>query len=74
MVMIAILSLVSLEFIDTGFLLDEMFDFRETVAFGSYTDEYGETVSHFAEAGFESSNFIELLGGVFFVILIYIAM
>ena len=73
MVMIAILSLVSLDIVDTEFILNQMFDFRETDAFGSYTDEYGETKSHFADSGFESSNFIELLGGLFFVILVYAA-
>lgn len=43
MVMISILALVSLDIIDTEFMLNEMFDFRETDAFGSYTDESGET-------------------------------
>lgn len=70
-VMITFLGLVSLDFIDTDFLLEEMFDFRETDAFGTYIDGYGEPQSHFADAGFETSNFIELLGSVFFVILLY---
>ena len=69
--MITFLGLVSLDFIDTDFLLEEMFDFRETDAFGTYIDGYGEPQSHFADAGFETSNFIELLGSVFFVILLY---
>lgn len=73
MLMISILDLVSLEFIDTGFLLEEIFDFRETDAFGTYEDEYGGEVSQFAESGFETSNFIELLGSVFFVIILTVA-
>ena len=46
-----------------------MFDFTETEPFM----EDGENVSRFWEAGYETSNFIELLGPIFFAVLAWLA-
>ena len=73
MVMITILSLVSLEFVDTDPLLERMFEIRETPAFETVIDDDGDPQSNFAEAGYESSNFLDLLGSIFFIILAYVA-
>ena len=50
-----------------------MFGFRETEAYLTEHDEYGLPVSSFAEAGYESSNFIELIGMIFFIALAFVA-
>lgn len=73
-VMIMILKLVAFEFYDTGEILAYFFDFRETEPFLAGEFDYnGESISRFAEAGYESSNFIELLGLIFIGILISLA-
>ena len=73
MIMITLLSLVSLEAIDTEPLLEGMFEFRETEAFMTVIDEQGDSVSSFAKAGYDSANFLSLLGSMFFIILYYFA-
>ena len=73
MVMLMILKMCSLEFINTGWALEKMFSFRETVSINTEVDSNGEDVSKFADAGYDSSNFVELLGPVFFVMLFYAA-
>lgn len=50
--------MVSLEFINTDPVLEDMFDFRETEAFETVIDEYGEPSSKFADAGYESANYL----------------
>ena len=70
MIMVAILEMVSLDFIDTEDFLTELFDFRETAAFETKIDEEtGDSTSKFEAAGYESANFILLLGPIFFVII-----
>ena len=44
-----------------------MFDFRETEAFKTEYDSDGEALSVFADAGYESANFIVNLGPIFFL-------
>ena len=73
MIMITVLSLVSLEFVDTSPLLEGMFEFRETESFMTVINEEGEASSTFEEAGYGSSNFLQLLSSIFFIILLYIA-
>ena len=43
--------------------------FRETKPFASEIDDLGDEVSKFAQAGYETSNFWQLLGAIFFVVL-----
>ena len=72
MIMVAVLSIVSLEAVDTSPLLEGMFEFRETESFMTVIDEQGESSSNFEKAGYESANFLALIGSIFFIILLYI--
>lgn len=66
--------MVSLDFIDTESILTSMFEFRETDPFFLQVNEDGEENSRFAVAGYDSSNFILLLGPLFFIMLAFIAL
>lgn len=72
MIMIAILKMVSLDFIDTDSLLVEMFGYRETPIFESFDKGGEELESKYGDASFDSSNYIMLLGPLFFIILLYL--
>ena len=72
LVMQSILKMCSLEFIDTGFILEALFNFRETSAFNTKSSEDGEESSKFADAGYESAIFFELLGPLFFVVILFV--
>lgn len=69
--MVMILEMCALEFIPTQDFLEVINSFRETKPFDSEIDETGEEVSKFASAGYETSNYWQLLGAIFFVVLIY---
>ena len=71
-IMQTIWRLVSLDIIETGPIFDSMFRFRETEAYLTEYDEYGLPVSSFAEAGYESSNFIQLIGMIFFIAVAFV--
>ena len=49
-----------------------MFDFRDTDAFDLITDDDGNTTSKWYDVGFDNSNFIRLLGPVYFIIHLYL--
>ena len=74
MVMQSILKMCSLEFIDTGFVLEALFNFRETSAFSTRVTEDGVESSKFADAGYESAIFFELLGPLLFVMIVFCLM
>ena len=69
-IMEAILALMSLEVIDTDSMFVAVFGFRETQMFAVKVLENGDEVSKFEEAGYDSSNFIQLLGPIFILIII----
>ena len=69
-VMKMILRLCALDFIQTDKVL-EKFGFRDTDAFDLIPDDEGNTTSKWQEVGFDSSNFIQLLGPVYFIIHIF---
>lgn len=71
MVMIMILQMCSLEFIPTADLLNWIKEFRETDSFAIQVDSSGEEVSRFAESGYDSSNYWQLLGALFFMMLAF---
>lgn len=71
--MLMLLSLCSLEFIDTSEYLQMMFTFRETEAFGTKTFSDGTKEAKYADAGYESTIFLELLGPLFFMIIAMVA-
>lgn len=73
MVMLMILKMCSLEFVNTGWVLEKIFNFRETESMNTKYDSNGEPYSKFADAGYDSANFLELLGPVFFVVIFFIA-
>lgn len=72
MVLLAILQLVGREFVDTSSITGLMFDWRETDAYSTSFDEEGFAHSRFADAGYESTIFIELLGTLFLMVLLQI--
>ena len=50
-----------------------MFDFKETTAFETkFYSDTGEAKSKFGQAGYDNTNFIQLLGPIFFIILAFI--
>ena len=67
----AILKLSSLEFIDTSKFQQTVFDFRETKAFLTQITDAGLEFSKFADAGYESSIFFELLGPILLIVLLF---
>jgi len=71
MVMQAILKMCSLEFIDTSIILETLFAFRETSAFSTKYSEEGNESSKFADAGYGSAIFFELLGPIIFIIVLF---
>ena len=71
MIMELILKMCSLEFIDTGFLQEYAFNFRETDSFGAKTDASGVSYSKFEDAGYETSIYFELLGPMLLIILVF---
>ena len=72
MIMILILEMCSLEFLPTETIFKYMHSFRETNPFASKIDENGEDTSKFAAAGYENSNYWQLLGPIFFIIACFI--
>ena len=48
-----------------------MFKFRETEAFETRLDAEGQAYSKFEDAGYEQSNFIQLIGSIFFIIALF---
>ena len=72
MVMELILRMCSLEFIDTGILMEYVFNFRETLAFSSKENAAGENDSKFEDAGYDSIIYFELLGPMLLIILIFL--
>lgn len=74
MIMVAILQTVSLEFISTEDFIDEMFGgFRETKPFMIRVDENGYEHSKFVDAGYDTSNFVMLLGPIFIIVVAYLS-
>lgn len=67
--MLMILGLCSLEFIDTSVYLEKIFTLRDTEAFRTTHFSDGTSVAKYAEAGYESIIFLELLGPLFFMII-----
>jgi len=67
MIMIMILQMCSLEFVPTETALSFMFTFRETNAFATEINSNDESFSKFEEAGYETANFWQLLGAIFFI-------
>ena len=70
MVMVAVLKMAALEFVSGEQYIDMIFGMRETHSF-DYRGEVDESVlqsTKFADAGYESSNYIELLGPLFFIV------
>lgn len=67
----AILKMCSLEFVDTSFLLEGLFNFRETKAFWTKVTSNGFEFSRFADAGYESAIFFELLGPILIIVLFF---
>ena len=68
---VQILQLVNFEFefLSSEQQLERIFDFSDTDAFL----DNGEQTPRFSQAGYETSNFIELLGPIFFAILAWLA-
>ena len=71
-IMEAILALMSFEIVDTDSFFASIFGFRETKVFASKTFENGDEISKFEAAGYDSSNFIQLLGPIFILMVIII--
>lgn len=69
-VMLTIFKLVAFELVDTESILDLMFDVRSTRPFLTKEDDSN---TRFADAGYESSNFIYLIGPLFIAILAWLA-
>lgn len=74
MIMITILKLCGLEFISTEAAIEYLFDFRETEAMFTTVTETGETYSKWSDSGFETSIFIQLLGPIFFLPILFVLM
>ena len=74
MVMEMILKMCSLDFLQTDYIFEYLFDFQETEAFNKVANEEGEMTSKYPEAGYESSNFFLLLGPLFFIIILFIVL
>jgi len=70
-VMKMILRLCALDFMQVDKVLG-MFGFRDTDAFDLIPDDEGNTTSKWQEVGFESSNFIQLLGPVYIIVHAYL--
>ena len=70
-VMKMILRLCALDFMQSDKIL-EKFNFRDTDAFDLIPDDEGNKASKWQEVGFESSNFIQLLGPVYFIVHVFI--
>ena len=62
-------ELVNLDLLNIEAFLSEVLSFRETEAFKTEYDKDGEPQSRFSDAGFETSNFIELCGATYIVFL-----
>ena len=60
----------SLEFIDTGVFQEKAFGFRETKAFFTKMTQAGAESSAFADAGYDSAIFFELLGPILILVLL----
>ena len=73
MVLSNVLKLCALDMFNTEKYIGKWFDFRETPPFDVETAADGEEKSKWPEAGYETSNFIELLGPIFFVIIFFVA-
>ena len=71
-IMKTILKLCALDFMQTDKIYAFLFDFRETDAFDLIPDEDGEKNSKWKQTGFESSNFILLLGPVYIIVHVYL--
>ena len=72
MVMVAILQLVSADVVDVDPWIEYLHEFRETEPFFLRYDSEGRAYSKFEDAGYDSANFIQLLGPVYFFFLFYI--
>ena len=72
MLMQAILRMCSLEFVDTSFLLEGLFNFRETKAFWTKVTSSGFEFSRFADAGYETAIFFELLGPILIIVIVFV--
>ena len=71
MVMRMILRMCSLDFIPPDYVLS-FFKFRETRPFNSISSAKGDRNSNFEEAGYESSNFFELLGAILILAVLFV--
>ena len=72
MLMTLVLQLCSMDFFDTDSMFDEMFGFRETPAFQTIVFKDGSEKSGFADAGYDSSNFFQLIGPIFFFVVFFV--
>lgn len=62
----------SLEFINTEWVLKSIVSFRETDPISGKVSSTGEVISKFADAGYDSSNFIELLGPILYMVILFL--
>ena len=72
-IMSAIAEMVSLEFIPVESLLETIFDFRDTKPFCLEENKDGESYSKFEDFGYDSANFIMLIGPSLLLLLAYLA-
>ena len=61
-----------MDFIDTQTFFVAIFDLRETPSFRTEIEESGKQKSAFANGGYESSNYIMLIGPFFLLLIIYL--
>ena len=71
LLMTTILKMCALEFIPKEKAL-EFFNFRETEPFNMRADSNGEESSKYDDAGYDSSNFFELIGPILIMIVLFI--
>ena len=72
MVMIKIWEILTFDILDSEYLVDYLFSFRETRVFIKKYDADGMSESVFEDAGFDSSNFIMLTGPVIILLLSFL--
>ena len=72
MVMTMLMQLCAMDFLHTETIFNTLFKFRETPAFRTIEYANGEEKSSFADAGYESANFVLLTGPMILLIVAYL--
>jgi len=72
MILVAILEMVSLDFVETDEVINALFDYRETPIFMAEDRGGDELESKFGDAGYDSSNYVLLLGPIFLIASAYL--